>query len=533
MSATIRDPRPSTAARLAPVVALLLLAFFVRAHAALAMPAFNDESLHIRRSEIVWTFEDPATSFTAGKLLGYYWLGAFGFDRLDALHGGRLVYALAILIGAAATYRVGRALFGHAVGLLALLFYAVAPYLVFYERMILADQLAAAFGMLAVWAGIRLARNPTRRAGLLSGAFVSLAVLAKLTAAPFALASLVAVWTLGERPPTTPTGVRWRDRLARIVPARYWPALGAAYALNILSGLPFILFPIFREVQQEPVLLVGTNLFVTSGFDRVLAENIPALGEMLSGFFGAPAVIVAAIAAGWALKVARRRALYLALCVLLPWSIILALSPDPSNRYWLLGMPPLLVLVAAGLWRGAEALARRVGQVPARAALALLIGAWLAGIAGPFVWNAWHDPLALRVPEHDRWEYYTNFSSGYGWRDAVDALPDLPRSTTSGRVPVVSTIVSCHALRLYLPEDGVVNLRCPFFGWQGEHLDAVIEDLERFLATESVTYLLAEPDAPFVDLARLPVRLEREERFERPFGGIAVDLYRVTRREGA
>jgi hypothetical protein len=61
----------------------------------------------------------------------------------------------------------------------------------------------------------------------------------------------------------------------------------------------------------------------------------------------------------------------------------------------------------------------------------------------------------------------------------------------------------------------------------------VIEDLEHFLGTESVTYLLAEPDPPFVDLARLPVRLGREERFERPFGGIAVDLYRVTRREGA
>src|SRR5690606_175379 len=249
---------------LAAVVALLLIVFAVRAHNALAMPIFNDESLHIGRAQIVWTFDSPATSFTAGKLLGYYWLGAFGFDRLDALHGGRLVFALAVLLGAAATYRVGRALFGHAVGLLALLFYAIAPYLVFYERMILADQLAAAFGMLAVWAGIRLARRPTRRAGLLSGLFVALAVLAKLTAIPFALVSLAAIWTLGEREPVAPTGSPWRDRLARIVPPRYWPALGAAYAFNFITGLPFILFPIFREVQQEPVLVVGTNLFVTS-----------------------------------------------------------------------------------------------------------------------------------------------------------------------------------------------------------------------------------------------------------------------------
>lgn len=513
---------------LAAVVALLLIVFAVRAHNALAMPIFNDESLHIGRAQIVWTFDSPATSFTAGKLLGYYWLGAFGFDRLDALHGGRLVFALAVLLGAAATYRVGRALFGYAVGLLALLFYAIAPYLVFYERMILADQLAAAFGMLAVWAGIRLARRPTRRAGLLSGLFVTLAVLAKLTAIPFALVSLAAIWTLGEREPVAPTGSPWRDRLARIVPPRYWPALGAAYAFNFITGLPFILFPIFREVQQEPVLVVGTNLFVTSGFHRVFVDNIRALADMLAGFFGAPAVIAGLIAAAWALVTARRRALYLMLCVLLPWSIILLLSPDPSNRYWLPGIPSLLVLVAAGLWRGADAFAQRVGRVPAWAGLALLVGVWAVMIALPFVWHAWIDPLALRVPEHDRWEYYTNFSSGYGWTDAIDALHDLPRSTTSGRVPVVSTIVGCHALPLVLPDDSAIDYRCPFFGWQGEHLDNVIADLEDFLATESVTYLLAEPDSPFVDLERIPLRLERLARFERPFGGVAVEIYRVS-----
>src|SRR5690606_34324729 len=126
----------------------------------------------------------------------------------------------------------------------------------------------------------------------------------------------------------------------RIVPPRYWPALGTAYAFNLLTGLPFILFPIFREVQQEPVLVVGTNLFVTSGFHRVLIDNIRALADMLAGFFGAPAAIAGLIAVAWAFVTARRRALYLALCVLLPWSIILLLSPDPSNRYWLPGIPP-------------------------------------------------------------------------------------------------------------------------------------------------------------------------------------------------
>jgi hypothetical protein len=95
-------------------------------------------------------------------------------------------------------------------------------------------------------------------------------------------------------------------------------------------------------------------------------------------------------------------------------------------------------------------------------------------------------------------------------------------------VPVVSTIGGCHALPLVLPDDSAIDYRCPFFGWQGEHLDNVIADLEDFLATESVTYLLAEPDSPFVDLERIPLRLERLARFERPFGGVAVEIYRVS-----
>ena len=232
--------RPFPAGLALTVAALLLIVFAVRAHAPLAMPAFNDESLHIRRSEIVWSFENPATSFTVGKLLGYYWLGAFGFARLDALIGGRLVFALLILPGAAATYRVGRSLFGRPVGLLALLLYALAPYLIFYERLILADQIAAMFGMLALWLGIRLARRPTVINGLLAGACVSLAVLAKLTAIPFALVPLLAVWMLGVRTAPPPAGVGARAWLARRIPPRYWRPLLAAYGFNLISGLPFM-----------------------------------------------------------------------------------------------------------------------------------------------------------------------------------------------------------------------------------------------------------------------------------------------------
>jgi len=154
-------------------------------------------------------------------------------------------------------------------------------------------------------------------------------------------------------------------------------------------------------------------------------------------------------------------------------------------------------------------------------------------IALPFAVRAWTDPLALRLPEHDRWEYYQNFASGYGLYEATQAMPGLPASDASGRVPVVGLVGSCHQLRLYLPEDGIVDLSCPFFGWNGEYMDAVVQHITGRMHAETVVYLLVEPELRFTDLALIPVNWDLVERFPRPFGGMVVELYRVAPRDGS
>jgi hypothetical protein len=42
-----------------------------------------------------------------------------------------------------------------------------------------------------------------------------------------------------------------------------------------------------------------------------------------------------------------------------------------------------------------------------------------------------------------------------------------------------------------------------------------------------VVYLLVEPESPFTDLSAIPVRRELIKRFERPWDGMAVELYQV------
>jgi hypothetical protein len=144
-----------------------------------------------------------------------------------------------------------------------------------------------------------------------------------------------------------------------------------------------------------------------------------------------------------------------------------------------------------------------------------------------FIYNAWTDPTKLNLPDRDRWEYYENFSAGYGLVDAAADIEKLPRSEPSGRVNVLGLVGSCHQLRLYLDEDGPVWLECPFFGWQGEFMPEVVETVDQRLQEESIVYLLVEPELRFTDLSMLNVEWELIKRYPRPFDGMTVELYRV------
>ncbi len=247
------------------------------------------------------------------------------------------------------------------------------------------------------------------------------------------------------------------------------------YGLCAVIGLPFMIFPILREVQKEPVLLIGGNLFATSGLDRLWITNLGRLWEAGTAYFGMGAVLIALALVGRLIVRRQGEALFL-------------LSGDAAaveRVDWLrrASVEPLLAAGAGPADRaGGGGDLGCSGVIRSRWgrrgwSIGGAVGLWIVVIAGPFIRAAWDNPLDLRLPERDRWEYFTNTSSGYGITEAARVLPTLARSPVSGRVPVASTTVECHALRLFLPEDGVVDLSCPFFGWHGEHMDAVIEHI--------------------------------------------------------
>ncbi|NDJ84717.1 MAG: glycosyltransferase family 39 protein [Chloroflexi bacterium] len=528
-------------------VGMLLIGFIIRAHAIEALPPFNDESLHIRRAEKILV--ERNVSLTPFKLLTYYWIALFQPDRLVAIFVSRTAVGLFALLGLAGTYATARLVFGRWAGRIALVLAAFSPFMVFFDRLALADPLTAALGMLVVWMSVRMVRREDCGRwcpeALMVGMLGALVVLAKTIGLPFLAMPAIAVLALGRG--AWPANRDWRTLRDWTVQRlrRYQGALVTAYGAFVACMVPFGLHVLERAIAGEPVMLVNNNLVLGLAENRppheVIFDNIATLWNV-NWILHSPFLwLTMLLAAGLLFWRCPAKAAYLTSAVVLPWTMSILLGAELSTRYLTLGILPLMVLLAGGLQVvGQQAIEIWGKQHSLRPLMVGIVVLWVGLFAVPFIENAWNEPTDLELPSRDQWEYFENFSSGYGLVAAADDLDELPSSEPSGRVNVFGMIGSCHQVRLYLgaaeaDDDGPVWLTCPFFGWHGEYLMDVAADIQRRMAIESQVYLLLEPEIPYFDTDKLKPLWQWQEikRYRRPFDGMEIVLYRITPIENA
>ena len=527
--ALLRRPPGSV---LIPVVALLWLIWLIRAHNALQLPIFVDESLHIMRGQVVWQFSDLGESLTPKKLLYYYWIGLFGLNAPESAWLARTATALVALPGAALTFALARQLFDQRAGLLALLLYTLAPFLVFFERLALADAFTATLGTAVMLAGLGLARRPSIQRGVLAGALVGLAVLAKLTALPLIALPVLAIALYGH-----PPGIRLTPGQAIRAPfaPRYRrPVLAGALACALVLA-PSLIYVAAQEIGGNRArVVVEESLYttddrlaqITDNAGRAFRASLTLLGPELIALGGALTAYLA-----WR----RPRALtYLLAGTFLPWAGVILVSAVFSTRYLVPGIPPLLVLIAGGAVDAARWVARHRGGViePNWKPVSRLywitwiaLALWMFSFAVPFIRDALNDPTRLSLPERDRWEYFTHSSSGYGLRDLA---ADLPRQEPGpdGRITVIGFLPNCHSLPLYWPRPNPVDLDCPLFKWNTTRQDEMYNYLVGRVASEPIIYMAVDQTGAF-DVRRLPFEWTLLNEYPRPFDGKTVQLFRV------
>jgi hypothetical protein len=376
---------------------------------------------------------------------------------------------LAALPGIAALLAVARLAGGRWALLLFGLFYALSPYHAFFERLALADPIAATPVALAIYFGCRLSRRIALRDALLTGISLFAAFVAKSSAAPYFGIPIAAVLALPR---------------AAFVPRLRWlaAAIGSTFAL-------FALFVLITRLRGYDIITNTLTLAVSGrgtidqtrilSLTRVL-DNARLTVENLAAYFGAVPLLVL-LACVVVLMVRRRW--YLPLCLLGP-VLVIWLNTAQESRYFV--TPVALLLLC-----GALVLASIPRLRPLILALTLV---WGVVYAVPFWLTAVRAPHDLPLPPVDAGQYLHSDATGWGFAEIYAILGD-----SSDREPqpirVIGALSNCQGLRFAAPPDFPAEIVCPLIrpGGQDKADLAALFDASR----SAGTYLVLEA-SPYV-----------------------------------
>jgi hypothetical protein len=323
-------------------------------------------------------------------------------------------------------------LWGINAALLACAMWFASSYLFFFERLALADAQAGALVVLTLWACVRLAERGRHRDAVLTGLFLALAALFKLTAAPYALMVLLVVTLMGR--------VSWRRCVVNLL------TVGVVVAACFAVPLGYLALK-----GQDFGVALG---WVGGGGDASIFEQFAANLEHFAAWlwqFGVWGINALALAVGLALlaKMAKD-GFKLIVAVLAPLALIMALGTEALPRHYAVALPALCVLAGAGLgvdlkclgdwWHNAA-----LGQWVRSVIVALFI-LWVFnfGLYGDFYASNVRDGFPAAV-----WsQYFTDHSAGFGLREAVHAFPETVEPPGT---PVIASMFpdSCRRANFY------------------------------------------------------------------------------------
>ncbi len=518
-----------TAAVLFLFVMIALLHFGLRAHRPTHLPLFIDEDRHLRRAanvEDLWTLGLNSH----GKYLLYILIAPFNTERSEALWASRVAVALFSLVGLAALYRLTEKFFGRPAAFIAIGFYAVAPYALYYERMALADGPAGVMATLTALYSLTFAQRPNYRRAAVVGLLVGLAALAKLTMMFVAILPVMAIFFFNQN----------RAPLPELKMAHLRPILAVYYKQFVTHFRYLVVAGVVCVVVWLPVLIpVGTAVVTGEKYvlvDRYLAgDNLIKQGnwDKLVGIWDTfpmllSPVMVALILMGVVLAVwkAPRRASYVLLWLVLAYLPTILLVGWVQTRYFTPGIFPLAMLLGAGIVATRDIKIPKISGNTLRllpAMLTVVVVIWGVVYALPFAHDAAYDAPKIELPDRDEKQYYQTRYSAYGLLDAMDYL-EKNGKPAGEQVEVMGVMFLCESMDLYVYPN--VNLTCLSDGYTNEKIDEAWQSLAERAQQQQPLYLIVE------DYREIPTRepelIWQEVRsIQRPKDGVWVTVWEV------
>lgn len=525
--------------RLLPLILLFWGYLFLRWHnAGETLPYFIDEIHHMRRSRLVWTFSDLQTSLTPSKFGTYYWLGLFQLPAFPDLWLMRAPIGLFGLLGAAGTYALGKLMFSPWAGALALAMVTVWPFISFYERLALTDPPTAAIVVVMTWWSIVLAKGPTMSKAYILAAIITLMIAFKFLAVPLLIVPFLAVAFYGSKPFVFSQSWRkqiiaiwqnYRPYIVRVslIVGGIWLVIIGAYAARLVLT-PDDVDPIVEEALYTGGVVGQSGRFST---------NMNRTADIFWYMWHPLLLVLVGVAALSYIWKQWRAGLLLFLGVVPLWGLLILIAGKLATRYFTVTGHLAAVFVAGGLFLFYEAMRKR--QQPLLGAIPMgLLLVWMLSFGLPFGIQNTQDPTQLSLPYRDESEYFRGYT-GYALPEAFDYVEAEGTITPGYAEPVIVAAIRVCSFSVYHMSEHQresLNVLCqPFLpGESGaERFQRRYEWVQATIQEYGTAYLMVEqydnPDGALnIDTTRLAGEVTFLVRFERPFDGIPVEIYRYS-----
>lgn len=322
---------------------ILLLAILLRSYNLLSLPIFADEAIYIRWSQIM---KNDATlrflPLTDGKQPLFMWviIPFFKFFS-DPLIAGRMVSVVCGLSAIVGVSFLTQILFNNKkISLIAAFFYAIAPYLVFFNRMALVDTMLAMFGIWAIFFAVLTAKTLRLDFALITGFCLGGALLTKFPGIFFVLLL-----------PTTFLFVQQNKKVSLFT--RSWKVL-CYWAVS--ATVAYVMYNILKLGPDFHLLSIRNKDYLFSFSEIIkhplgpISNNIGQFGEWVYYFTPLFFAIIALTAFILVPKKNWKEVLVLSLWFVIPVSIELETARVFTARYLLFALFPLYILSAVGAY---------------------------------------------------------------------------------------------------------------------------------------------------------------------------------------
>lgn len=410
---------------------------FVRQVNIAAFPPFLDEGVFMRFAEDQATIS-PLIHAEEGRLFTLWWYRVFSPFAAGGFWLARTITLLLILPGTAAVIATGRLAAGRYGAALTGLLLLFSTYHHFFNRLAMADSLAASGVAVSVYFAYRLRHRASLWDAALCGGALFVALGFKVTILPYFGVPVAAVLALGWQHPA-------RQRIR-------WLGVG----LGVCLGLTGLFALGLRLFGYNYFFLYQYHTASTAALLPRIAANAAIMLDTARGYLGLPLVILGALATATLLI---RRQFFLPIVLIAP-ALALSASSKQSTRFYETPVVLLLLITAVALAHLAAARSRAF-----RAGMTVALILWGAATWLPFSLQTAADPASMPLYRLTRNEYVEGDASGFGLAEAQAILHGLQPDTVYG------LLANCQGLRYLSLHDFAVE--CPRVNPNGEDIPAL------------------------------------------------------------